>query len=369
MPKRSPKLYKEAQKYLVGGVNSPLRAFGPVGGDPLFVAKGQGARIQDADGKWNIDYVGGYGPMILGHAHPKVISAIKKVLAGGTAFGTNMAGETELAKEISLAIPSIELLRLTNSGTEAVMGALKLAKALTKRTKVLKFKECYHGWSEQPYLEADYNDLASVRQLISKDVAAIIVEPVAGNIGVIPPAHGFLAGLRKIADENGSLLIFDEVITGFRVAYGGAQERFGVKADLSTLGKIIGGGGAAWAYGGRKDIMQLLAPAGSVYQAGTFSGNPVTVAAGLATLKILKNRKVYSELEEKTLALVEGTEFNFKRVGSMFSFVMNDYRGFFWKMIGRGVYFTPSDKEANFVSITHSARDVEETIRSVRGMG
>ncbi|MGB9612875.1 MAG: aminotransferase class III-fold pyridoxal phosphate-dependent enzyme [Candidatus Margulisiibacteriota bacterium] len=366
MPKKSQKIFEEAKRYLVGGVNSPLRAFGAVGGNPLVIKEGKGARVKDIEGREYIDYVGNFGALILGHAHPKVVAAVKKALAAGSSFGTTTQAEVELGKEICAAFPSIDRLRLTNSGTEAVMGALKLAKAFTKRNKIIKFKECYHGWSEQPYLEAEYNNLESVRCLVSKDVAAIIVEPVAGNFGVIPPAAGFLEGLRKICDQNGALLIFDEVITGFRVAYGGAQELYRVRADLTCLGKVIGGGFPVGAFGGKKEIMKLLAPEGPVYQAGTFSGNPITMAAGLETLRILKNNKIYKDLDEKTKVLCEGLNFKGNRVGSMFSFVIDDYPAFFWKMLKKGFYFSPSEKEANFVSMAHSWKDIAATIKAVR---
>jgi glutamate-1-semialdehyde 2,1-aminomutase len=370
MKKFQQKLFRKAQKYLVGGVNSPLRAFKPVGGNPLFISKGQGSRVKDADGREYIDYVGAYGPLILGHAYPKVISAIKKAIAGGSVFGAGTEAEIELAKEICAAFPSLKLLRLTNSGTEAVAGALKLARAFTKRNQIIKFKECYHGWSEQPYLEASYNDLDSVEKLVSNDIAAIIVEPVAGNYGVLAPARGFLEGLRQICDREGILLIFDEVITGFRVARGGAQQLFGVSADLTCLGKIIGGGMPVGAFGGKAEMMRLLAPQGPVYQAGTFSGNPVTVAAGLATLKILKNPKVYRALEEKAKKLTDGLGLPVTRVGSMFSFNLGnnrcldekEFRNFFWKMLKGGVYFAPSAKEANFISTAHSSGDIAKTI-------
>lgn len=360
MPKKSQKLFKEAKRCLVGGVNSPLRAFGAVGGNPLIIKEGQGSRIKDIEGKEYIDYVGSYGALILGHAHPKVVAALKNAVSLGNSFGSTTPAEVELAKEICFAFPSVERVRLTNSGTEAVMGAIKLAKAFTKRNKVIKFKECYHGWSEQPYLEAKFNDLESVRSLISNEVAAIIVEPVAGNHGVIPPAPGFLEGLRKICDRNGALLIFDEVITGFRLAWGGAQEYYGVKADLTCLGKIIGGGFPVGAFGGRKKILRLLAPEGPVYQAGTFSGNPVTVASGLTVLRELKKSGFYKKLEKKVGILAAGFKMN--RVGSMFSFKVDDYPKFFWKALENGIYFAPSLREANFISAAHTVKDIEKTI-------
>jgi glutamate-1-semialdehyde 2,1-aminomutase len=357
------KLFEEAKKYMPGGVNSPVRSFSAVGGNPIFIKEGHGAKVNDIKGKEYIDYVGSWGALILGHAHPKVISEVKKGIDKGTSFGACTQLEAELAKEICTAFPSIEQVRLTSSGTEEVMGGLKLAKAYTKRTKIIKFRECYHGWSEQSYLEASFNDLESVRNLISPEVAAIMVEPVVGNQGVILPKDGFLEGLRGLCDKYDIILIFDEVITGFRIAYGGAQELYSVKPDLTCLGKIIGGGFPIGAFGGRREIMKVLAPEGPVYQAGTLSGNPVATAAGLATLQILKDKEIFRSLEEKTRVLCEGLKIGVSRTGSMFSFHLDDYPKFFWEMIEKGIYFAPSASEANFVSAAHSDQDIEETIR------
>ncbi|OGC04709.1 hypothetical protein A2276_01885 [candidate division WOR-1 bacterium RIFOXYA12_FULL_43_27] len=353
--------FAQAKKYLVGGVNSPVRAFGAVGGEPIFIKRGQGAEIRDQNNRKFIDYVMSWGALILGHAHPKVVAAVTAAVKNGSSFGAPTEKETELAKMICGAFPSIEKVRFVSSGTEAVMGALKLAFALTGRKKVIKFRQCYHGWSEQDYLEAEYNNLGSVKNLVSDKVAAIIVEPVAGNSGVIAPKSGFLEGLRKICDKNKIILIFDEVITGFRVAYGGAQELYKVKADLTCLGKIIGGGFPLAAFGGRKGLMDQVAPLGLVYQAGTLSGNPVAVAAGIEVLKTLKDKKIYKDLEEKTRYLCEGMKMEYSRVGSMFSFKFNDrkeYAGFFWRMIEKGFYFAPSKDEANFISTAHARRKI-----------
>ncbi|PIS28464.1 aspartate aminotransferase family protein [Candidatus Saganbacteria bacterium CG08_land_8_20_14_0_20_45_16] len=367
MPKN---LFKEANKYLVGGVNSPVRAFGAVGGEPIFIKQGQGSRVRGQEGKEYLDYVMSWGALILGHADKRVVAATKKAIEQGSSFGAPTKAETELAKLICEAIPSIEKVRFTSSGTEAVMGALKLAKGITGKNKIIKFKQCYHGWSEQDYLEAEYNNLDSAKALLSKEVAAVIVEPVVGNAGVIPPEPGFLQGLRCLCDQHGVLLVFDEVITGFRLAYGGAEDYFGVKPDLTCLGKIIGAGFPVGAFGGRADLMANLAPEGKVYQAGTLSGNPVAMAAGLSTLKILKNKKVYKDLEIKTKYLCEGSKLEFNRAGSMFSFRFESqeaYAKFFWQMLAQGIYFAPSSLEANFISCAHGWSEIKETIRKILG--
>jgi glutamate-1-semialdehyde 2,1-aminomutase len=360
-------LVKEAKKYIPGGVNSPVRSFKAVGGNPIFIESAIGAKVTDVQGKEYVDYLGSWGALILGHARADILREVKAAIERGTSFGACTIKETELAREICSAIPSIDTVRLTSSGTEAVMGALKLAKSFTGRKKIIKFRQCYHGWSEQDYLEADFNNLDSVEELISDDIAAVIVEPVAGNFGVIPPKSGFLEGLRKLCDKYGIILVFDEVITGFRLSYGGAQELFEVKPDLTCLGKIIGGGFPIGAFGGRRDIMELVAPEGEAYQAGTLSGNPVAVTAGLATLRVLKDENIYKNLEAKTKTLCEGVKVGTTRIGSMFSFHLEDFSRFFWKMIERGIYFAPSPLEANFVSAAHSDRDIEETIRKVVG--
>ena len=331
----SQKLFKEAQNYLPGGVDSPVRAFKAVGGNPLFIDRGKGSHIYDVDGNEFIDYVCSWGPLILGHAHPQVIEALKRAAERGTSFGAPCELEVTLAKMISQAMPSLEMVRFVNSGTEATMSALRLARAYTRRDKIIKFAGCYHGHADgllaksgsglatlgipdspgvplsyaQNTLIAKYNDLKSVEQLFQEypeDIAAVIVEPVAANMGVVLPEPGFLTGLRKLTREFGALLIFDEVITGFRVAYGGAQALYGVTADLTCLGKIIGGGLPVGAYGGRREIMEMVAPVGPVYQAGTLSGNPLAMTAGIETLKLLNQPGVYDQLEKKGAALEEG---------------------------------------------------------------
>ncbi|MCG0277847.1 MAG: glutamate-1-semialdehyde 2,1-aminomutase [Thermanaeromonas sp.] len=400
-----------------GGVNSPVRAFRAVGMTPPFIAKGEGARIYDIDGHEYIDYVGSWGPLILGHRHPEVVEALEKTLKEmGTSFGAPTELENELAKMITQAVPSIEMVRLVNSGTEATMSAIRVARAFTKREKIVKFAGCYHGHADYFLIQAGsgaltfgvptspgvpvgtasnslvarYNDLESVEkvfQQVGEEIAAVIVEPVAGNMGCVPPRPGFLEGLRDITRKYGSLLIFDEVMTGFRVAYGGAQEIYKVKPDLTCLGKIIGGGLPVGAYGGRRDIMEQVAPSGPVYQAGTLSGNPLAVTAGLATLKILQRAGVYEALEEKG-ALLErglrekageaGLEVTINRKGSMFTvfFTSNEvvdyetaltsnverFARYFRSMLEQGIYLPPSQFEAAFVSLAHTDEDIERTI-------
>ena len=355
---RSEALYKDAQRYIPGGVNSPARAWTAVGGQPIFISSGQGSRVRDADGNEYIDYVGSWGPLILGHAHPEVTSAIKEAVDKGTSFGAPTERESELAGKVVAAFPSIEQVRFVNSGTEAGMSALRLARAYTGRDKVLKFEGGYHGHADsllvaagsgatahgvptsagvtgttaQDTLVATYNDLTSVEAYFDADpgqIACIIVEPVAGNMGVVPPAAGFLEGLRNVTSKNGSLLIFDEVITGFRVAYGGAQHLYGITPDLTCLGKIIGGGLPVGAYGGRAEIMERVSPLGPMYQAGTLSGNPVAMAAGIRTLELLAEPGVYEELETKAALFADGIQEAFEetetplavnRVGSMLTF-------------------------------------------------
>jgi len=330
----SKKLFQEAQKYLPGGVDSPVRAFKAVGGEPLFIKSGCGSKIYDEDGNEFIDYVCSWGPLILGHAHTDVVTAICRAAEGGTSYGAPTELETRLAKMICEAMPSIEKIRFVSSGTEATMSALRLARAFTKRDKILKFDGCYHGHSDgllvkagsgvatlglpdspgvplvyaANTLVASYNNLCQVEEIFDQhqDIAAVIVEPVAANMGVVKPQPMFLEGLRAVTEAHGTLLIFDEVITGFRVAYGGAQELYGVKPDLTCLGKIIGGGLPVGAYGGRDEIMSMVAPSGSVYQAGTLSGNPLAMSAGIATLEALRRGDVYEELERKSYRLEEG---------------------------------------------------------------
>ena len=415
---KSEKLFAQAQQYIPGGVNSPVRSFRAVGGTPPFIAKGSGAHIWDEDGNEYIDYLGSWGPLVLGHAHPAVVDALKTAAAGGTSFGAPVAQEVELAQLVCEAIPSIGMIRLVNSGTEACMSAIRLARAHTGRDKIIKFAGCYHGHADgllvkagsgamthgvptsagvpESYasetLVADYNDLSSVEEAFAafpEGIAAIIVEPVAGNMGVVPPAPGFLESLRSITEKHGSLLIFDEVITGFRLGVGGAQGRFGITPDLTTLGKIIGGGLPVGAYGGRKEIMELVAPLGPMYQAGTLSGNPLAVAAGLATLREVSRPGVYDKLDAMAVRLTKGLTDVFarkevpstiNRVGSMFTGFFNggpvdslaqveksDVRGhgrFFHAMLENGVYMAPSQFEAGFVSLAHTDEDIDRTIKA-----
>lgn len=417
---RSIKLFEEAQQLIPGGVNSPVRAFRSVGGQPRFIERAKGARLYDVDGNAYIDYVLSWGPMILGHASPAVIGAIKKAAGRGTSYGAPTELEVQLARDIRAAVPSMEKIRLVSSGTEAVMSAIRVARGFTKRDGILKFEGCYHGHSDyllakagsgmmtlgipdslgvpadfaKHTFTAPYNDLHSVQQILrdkGKQIACIIVEPIAGNMGVVPPAPDFLPALRQLTLANDSLLIFDEVISGFRVHYGGAQALYGITPDLTVLGKIIGGGLPVGAYGGRKEIMDLIAPAGPVYQAGTLSGNPLAVTAGLATLKQLRAKNLYKKLEERSAALAEGIGKEAKRanvplvqhrVGSMMtSFFASEpvvdwnsakrsdtkrYGQFFHQMLQQGIYLAPSQFEAAFLSTAHSSADIERTIKAAR---
>lgn len=416
----SKKLFVEAQRYIPGGVNSPVRAFRSVGGQPLFITRAKGSRLYDADGNGFIDYVLSWGPMILGHAPAPVIKAIARAAAHGTSYGAPTELEVRLARMITDAVPSMQQVRLVSSGTEAVMSAIRLARAYTKRDGVLKFEGCYHGHSDyllakagsglatlgipdcpgvpadftRHTLTAPYNDLKTLQRLIQthhRELACVIVEPVAGNMGVVLPGDDFLPTLRELTRAHGILLIFDEVITGFRVAYGGAQALYGVTPDLTCLGKIIGGGLPVGAYGGRKEIMQMIAPAGPVYQAGTLSGNPLAVTAGIETLKKLKQTALYKKLDKLTARLAEGlgeaanragVALTQTRVGSMLgSFFTGGpvvdyasakesdtqaYAKFFHRMLEKGVYFAPSQFEAAFLSTAHSASDIEKTIERAR---
>jgi glutamate-1-semialdehyde 2,1-aminomutase len=415
---RSNQLFAQAQRYIPGGVNSPVRSFRAVAGTPPFIARGLGSRIWDVDGNEYIDYVGSWGPLVLGHAHPRVIEAIKHTAEGGTSFGAPVAAEVELAQLICEALPSVESVRLVSSGTEACMSAIRLARACTGRHKIIKFSGCYHGHADgllvkagsgalthgiptsagvppayaAETLVADYNDIASVRRLFDANpnaIAGIIVEPVAGNMGVVPPAAGFLPALRQITEDQGALLIFDEVITGFRVHYGGAQTRFGVTPDITCLGKIIGGGLPVGAYGARQEIMELVAPLGPMYQAGTLSGNPLAVMAGLTTLRELQQPGVYEYLDNLARRLQEGLTQVFaqaevpatiNRVGSMQTGFFNPgpvetlaqveqsqtatYGRYFHAMLDRGVYLAPSQFEAGFVSLAHTEADIDRTIET-----
>lgn len=412
---RSASLFDEAQRYLPGGVNSPVRAFKAVGGGPVFIERGAGAKVFDVDGNVYIDYVCSWGPLILGHAHPAVVEAVRAAAGRGTSYGAPTELEVELAKRIVAALPAVEMVRLVNSGTEATMSAIRLARAYTGRAKIVKFEGCYHGHGDAFLIKAGsgaltlgvpsspgvpasvagdtitapYNDLEAVRQIFElegKRIAAVILEPVAGNMGVVPPAADFLVGLRALCSEHGALLIFDEVITGFRVSYGGAQELYGVDPDLTCLGKIIGGGLPVGAYGGRREIMELVAPAGPVYQAGTLSGNPLAMAAGIATLDLLKQPGTYDRLNElagrlaaglEKAAAEEGVPVAVNRVGSMLTMFFTPgpvqdfggatsadtvkFAGFFRGMMNAGVYLPPSQFEALFVSLAHTPAEIDET--------
>ncbi len=415
---RSIKLFEQAQRLIPGGVNSPVRAFKAVGGLPLFIAKAKGARIWDADGNSLIDYVLSWGPMILGHAHPQIIRAIQAAATRGTSYGAPTELEVRLAGLIQKAFPSMELIRMVSSGTEATMSAIRLARGFTGRDKILKFDGCYHGHADSllvkagsglatlgvpdsPGVPADlakhtltapYNDLPAVRKIFElhgREIACLIVEPVAANMGVILPKDGYLQGLRDLTRQYDSLLIFDEVITGFRLALGGAQERFGIVPDLTCLGKIIGGGLPVGAYGGRREIMERIAPLGPVYQAGTLSGNPLAVTAGIETIKLLSRPGVYRKLEDRSNALATGLAEAAKKAGvSVFGtriaslttlFFTNQtvtdyasaktsdtkaYGKFFMALLDQGVYLAPSQFEAAFLSTAHTHADIEKTVKA-----
>ena len=412
----SEKLYRQAEQIIPGGVNSPVRSCRAVGTHPLFIARGLGSKIFDVDGNVYIDYVGSWGPLILGHAHPEVVEAVKSAAELGTSFGIPTTLEVDLAQMITKLVPSMEMVRMVNSGTEATMSAIRLARGYTGRSKIIKFDGCYHGHADmllvkagsgaatlgipgsagvpadvvQHTLSLRFNDLdqvGSVMQEQGKNVAAIILEPVAGNMGVVPPKPGFLEGLRHWCNDTGALLIFDEVMTGFRVAPGGAQELYGVQPDLTCLGKVIGGGLPVGAYGGRRDIMSRVAPLGEVYQAGTLSGNPLAVTAGLTTLRLLNKPGVYQQLEERSsylfnqmsrLAAKHQVVSTMNRVGSMGCLFFTeqkvvdfdsaqtaDTRKFahmFCAMLERGVYLAPSQFEAAFVSLAHDQDDIDKTL-------
>jgi glutamate-1-semialdehyde 2,1-aminomutase len=412
----SENLYRQAEQIIPGGVNSPVRSCRAVGTHPLFIARGLGSKIFDVDGNVYIDYVGSWGPLILGHAHPQVVEAVKAAAELGTSFGIPTALEVELAQMITKLVPSMEMVRMVNSGTEATMSAIRLARGYTGRSKIIKFDGCYHGHADtllvkagsgaatlgipgsagvpadfvQHTLSLRFNDLdqvGTVMQEQGKDVAAIILEPVAGNMGVVPPKPGFLEGLRHWCNDTGALLIFDEVMTGFRVALGGAQELYGVQPDLTCLGKVIGGGLPVGAYGGRRDIMSRVAPLGEVYQAGTLSGNPLAVTAGLTTLRLLNKPGVYPQLEERSnylfdqmsrLAEKHKVVSTMNRVGSMGCLFFTEQRvvdfdsaqsadtqkfaHMFCAMLERGIYLAPSQFEAAFVSLAHDQEDIDKTL-------
>lgn len=411
---RSEDLFRRAQQIIPGGVNSPVRAFRSVGGTPPFLARGEGSHVFDVDGNEYIDYVGSWGPLLLGHRHPAILSAIEKALEIGTSFGAPTEAEVELAVAICDAVPSIEMVRLVNSGTEATMAAIRVARGFTGRDLIVKFEGCYHGHVDSLLVKAGsgvatlgiadtrgvprafcdttlalpYNSAEAVEQAFDAHgdrIAAVMVEPVVGNMGCVPPLPGYLESLREITTRHGALLIFDEVMTGFRVAFGGAQQLFGIRPDLTTLGKVIGGGLPVGAYGGRKDIMSQVAPAGPVYQAGTLSGNPLAVAAGSATLRYLKaHPEVYGQLEARAaeLGAAPPPRVTVNRVGSMFTFFftaqpVTDYESakrsdtacfarFFQAMLAEGIYLPPSQFEAAFVSAAHTDADVRRTVAAAR---
>ncbi len=417
---RSDDLFARAREIIPGGVNSPVRAFKAVGGQPRFIERGEGAYLYDVDGNRYIDYVLSWGPLIHGHAHPHVIEAITRTAARGASYGAPTELEVRLAEMVIAAIPAVEMVRFVNSGTEATMSALRLARAYTRRSKIIKFAGGYHGHADfllvaagsgaltlgipdspgvpQPTtadtLIAPYNNLPAVESLFQQfpeGIAAVIVEPVAGNMGCVPPEPGYLQGLRDLTTRFGALLIFDEVMTGFRVAYGGAQQLYGVAPDLTCLGKIIGGGLPAAAYGGRRDIMQMVAPAGPVYQAGTLSGNPLAMAAGIAQLELLQQPGVYEQLEARADSLCEGlgaaardagVPITQTRVGSMFCLFFTDqpvrdyasaktsntehFARFFRAMLDQGIYLAPSQFEAGFLSLAHQPTEIDQTIQAAQ---
>ena len=419
---KSSRLFEEAQKYLCGGVNSPVRAFKAVGMTPLFIERAQGSKVYDVDGNEYVDYVGSWGPMILGHAHPEVVSGLRKAAERGTSYGAPTELEVELAKEVTEAFPSMEQVRMVNSGTEAAMGAIRLARGYTGRDKVIKFEGCYHGHADtllvkagsgattlgipdskgipsdfaQNTLTATFNDLQSVQRLTEahgEDIACIILEPIAGNMGVVLPEEGFLEGLRAICNDRGIVLIFDEVMTGFRVSYGGAQALYGVRPDLTCLGKVIGGGLPVGAFGGRKEIMERLAPCGDVYQAGTLSGNPLAMTAGLITLRILQQEGTYEQLAQKSDFLCSGVReiteesalpFRCNQAGAMFTFFFTEgpvrnyatakrsdtalFSRFFSGMLNRSIYIAPSQFEALFLSLAHTEDDLGRTLEAFRAV-
>lgn len=416
---KSRKLFEEAKKYIPGGVNSPVRAFKSVGGDPLFITRGKGSKFWDVDGNEYIDYIGSWGPHLFGHNPSFIIDALKTAIENGTSFGAPTAMEVEMAKLITELVPSVEMVRMVNSGTEATMSAVRAARGYTGREKFIKFEGCYHGHADYFLIKAgsgaltlgvptspgvtkgnaadtllaDYNDINSIKKLVSankNEIAAVIIEPIAGNMGVVKVKDGFIKELRAICDEEKIVLIFDEVMTGFRVAAGGAQEVLGIKPDLSTFGKIIGGGLPVGAFGGKREIMEKIAPSGPVYQAGTLSGNPLAMAAGYAALKRIKdNPGIYKELEEKSSYLEKGFKENLKsvgkkyamnRVGSMMCMffteeIVDDFKSavksdtslygkYFHEMLKRGVYLAPAQFEALFVSTAHSKEDLDNTIKA-----
>lgn len=413
-------LFERARQLMPGGVNSPVRAFNSVGGEPFFTTRAEGAYLWDVEGKRYIDYVGSWGPMIAGHNHPAVREAVEKAVKDGLSFGTPCPAEVTMAETIIRLVPSIEMVRMVNSGTEATMSAIRLARGATGRSKIVKFEGCYHGHGDSflvkagsgaltfgvptspgvPKASADltltlpYNDLDAARQLFDvhgSEIAGLIIEPVAGNMNCIPPVEGYLQGLRTLCDQHGALLIFDEVMTGFRVALGGAQGYYGVTPDLTTFGKVIGGGMPVGAYGGRRELMQQIAPSGPIYQAGTLSGNPIAMAAGLAVLELIQQPGFHQQLEQRTRQLVEGLQqvadaagvpFSSTHVGGMFGLFFTGekvtsfaqatgtdtaaFNRFFHGMLARGVYLAPSAFEAGFMSSAHGDAEIEATLAAAR---
>ena len=415
---RSEKLFQKACGLMPGGVNSPVRAFNSVGGNPLFIKKGSGSRVWDVDGNAYIDYVASWGPLIFGHAHPQIVEALKRQVELGTSYGASTELEIELAERVVSLVPSLEMVRMVNSGTEAVMSAIRLARGVTEREKIVKFEGCYHGHVDSMLVKAGsglaslgipecpgivedlakntltlpFNDAKKVKELFAiegNNIACIIVEPIGGNMGVVPPQTGFLEVLREVTSQVGAFLIFDEVITGFRVSSGGAQSVYGVQPDLTCLGKVIGGGLPVGAYGGSKQLMGNIAPTGSIYQAGTLSGNPLAMTAGIEMLKLLSRPSVYDELERKSEKLCAGYESNveklgitarFTRIGSMFSMFFtgeditdfesvkssdtNFFQSYFTALLEEGVYIAPSQFEAGFMSAVHTDGEIEQTIEA-----
>ena len=413
----SKELFLASKKLMPGGVNSPVRSFLGVDGEPIFMERGKGSKIYDADGKEYIDYVMSWGPLVFGHAHPEIIAKVAKVLERGTSFGASTGFELELAKLVTDAVPSMDMVRFVNSGTEATMSAIRLARAATDRSKILKFDGCYHGHVDSLLVQAGsgvatlglpstpgipkelsalttsiaFNDVEALRKAFEADpkgYAAVIVEPVAGNMGVVAPAEGYLSELRDLCTRHGTLLIFDEVMTGFRVAMGGAQEKYGITPDLTCLGKIIGGGMPVGAFGGKRELMEEVAPSGPVYQAGTLSGNPISMSAGIKMIKMLREADTYGKLEYRTQYLTDemkkraeklGVPLTINRVGSMFTLFfqagpVTDYESakrsnlkafnrYFHAMVDEGVYLPPSQFEAWFMSLAHSDADIERTIQ------
>lgn len=418
---RSSELFQQAQAVLPGGVNSPVRAFQRVGGQPLFIKQATGAYLTDEDGKRYIDYVGSWGPMITGHAHPEVLKKITAAIGNGLSFGAPTEIETILANKVSALMPGMEMMRMCSSGTEATMSAIRVARGFTARDKIIKFEGCYHGHSDALLVKAGsgaltfgepdslgvpasvaqhtmtlpYNDIEAVKAAtaeVGNEVAAIIVEPIAGNMGCVPPVEGFLQGLRDVCDQHGIVLIFDEVMTGFRVALGGAQAVYNVAPDLTTLGKVIGGGMPVGAFGGKKDIMSVVSPLGGVYQAGTLSGNPIAMTAGLATLELIEVPGFFDRLDASAKQLIQGLDaaaqevgvpFSTNQVGGMFGFFFTDaspvtnfdqvmgadaelFNRFFNGMLEAGVYLAPSPFEAGFISSAHGQAEIEQTIEAAR---